>query len=123
MPLNRKDQQIIEHLIDYCAEVHLALVTFHQDKNIFMKSPVFRNACSMPIMQIGELAKNLSEEFQNRNSEIPWPAIKGMRNIFAHDYHSMDEEMIWETSIHSIPKLSQQLKNILRRNLENEYSR
>ena len=36
MPLNRKDQQIIEHLIDYCAEVRLALV--HRTRNNWTRS-------------------------------------------------------------------------------------
>ena len=113
MPLSRKDEQIIKHLIDYCKEVNLAIATFKADKSLFIKDPVFRNACSMPIMQIGELAKNLSEEFQNSNQHIPWQAIKGMRNLFAHDYHSMDSEMIWETATVSIPDLSKKLTAIL----------
>jgi uncharacterized protein with HEPN domain len=123
MQLNKKDKQIIEHLIAYCLEVHMALVTFKNNRELFMQSPVFRNACSMPIMQIGELSKNLSEECQNNNKAIPWQAIKGMRNIFAHDYHSMNKEIIWETATQSIPKLSTQLKRILNRDLQNEYSR
>ena len=98
------------------------MVTFESNQETFIKNPVFRNACSMPIMQIGELAKNLSEEFQSNNQNIPWKAIKGMRNIFAHDYHSMNKEMIWETAVHSIPKLSKQLKKILNKNLQNEYT-
>lgn len=28
MPLSRKDEQIIKHLIDYCKEVDLAIATF-----------------------------------------------------------------------------------------------
>jgi uncharacterized protein with HEPN domain len=38
----------------------------------------------MPILQIGELAKNLSDEFRETNNDIPWKAIMGMRDIFAH---------------------------------------
>ena len=36
MPLSRKDEQIIKHLIDYCKEVDLAIATFKADKSQFI---------------------------------------------------------------------------------------
>ena len=63
MLLNNKDRQILDHIVKYCDEVDLAISEYGNDKETFLNNPVFRNACAMPIMQIGELAKRLSPEF------------------------------------------------------------
>ena len=81
MQVDKKDKQILEHIINYCDEVTETFETFGMNKDRFMKSAPFRNACSMPIMQIGELAKKLSVSFVNNDKKMPWKAIKGMRDI------------------------------------------
>lgn len=116
MQLERKDRQILEHIQTYCEEVRMALESFHRSEDEFMRNPVFRNACSMPMMQVGELAKHLSDAFGQSDSAVsgtPWRAIKGMHNLFAHDYHSMNYEVIWETAMQNIPELEQHIRQIL----------
>ena len=60
MNLNDKDKQILEHIVRYCDEVNEAHTIFKYNKELFMNTPTYRNGCSMPIMQIGELVKKLS---------------------------------------------------------------
>ncbi len=48
------------------------------------------------------MTENFREETKK---EIFWPAIKGMRNIFAHNYGAVDIERLWETVISDIPQL------------------
>ena len=49
-------------------------------------------------MQIGELTIKLSQEFKDEYTEIPWRAIRGMRNVVAHEYGTIDAETVWETA-------------------------
>lgn len=63
MELKRKDAQILYLMTEYCHDVLLALRMFSCDENIFFSNRVFRHACAMPIMQIGELARRLSDDF------------------------------------------------------------
>ena len=42
---------------------------------------------------------------KNWQKREAWRAIKNMRNMFAHDYNSMDIELIWETVVEDIPEL------------------
>ena len=70
----------------------------------------------MPILQIGELVKNLSDEFISKYSAMAWKAIAGMRDIFAHHYGSIDYEMTWNTSIEDIPALKEYLMKIQHEN-------
>ena len=105
-----REEEIIKHMLRYCDEVDRALQKLGRDRETFLNEPVLRNACAMPIMQIGELAKHLPDSFLKEHAHIPWKIIKGMRNLFAHDYISMEAEIIWETATEDIPKLRAELK-------------
>ena len=104
----KRDELIVEKMIRYCYEVSEAHETFHNDKELFFdkeKGFIYRNAIAMPILQIGELVKNLSEDFKSEHNEIAWKAIAGMRDVFAHHYGSIDYDMTWNTSVEDIPAL------------------
>ena len=77
---------------------------------------VYRNSITMPILQIGELVKHLSDEFLKNYPEIPWRQIKGMRDIFAHHYGSVDFKFVWHTSHEDIDELINFLKHLLENN-------
>lgn len=68
----------------------------------------------MPILQIGELSKMLSEDFLNSYTKIPWKMIMRMRDIVAHHYGSLDYEIVWNTSVSDIPKLHLEIEEILK---------
>lgn len=62
----------------------------------------------MPIslLQIGELSGKLSDAFRSQtDTQIPWGSIRGMRNLFAHNYGSMSREVIWKSALEDIPIL------------------
>ena len=102
-----RDRSILEHIVRYCDEVDETLRLFGRSEEAFNGSFVFRNAVSMPIMQIGELATKLTDEFIANTPEIPWKAIKGMRTFFAHQYGSINTGMIWKTAVDRIPELKE----------------
>ena len=111
--MNDRDLSILRHIVRYCDEVDETLNMFERSKKAFYDSFVFRNAISMPIMQIGELATRLSEPFILENAHIPWKAIKGMRTFFAHQYGSMNIDLIWQTAVLRIPELREQCVKLL----------
>ena len=59
----------------------------------------------MCLMQIGELSNHLSEDFKSTHTDIPWTAVRGMRNIVAHEYGNIDFEIVWETASIEIKEL------------------
>ncbi len=68
----------------------------------------------MNLLQIGELAGKFSDGFTERcQSEIDWRAIRGMRNLFAHAYGTMDIDRIWDSAIVDVPKLKEYCLNEL----------
>ena len=56
--------------------------------------------------RIGELAGKFSDAYvQKTKPQMDWRAIKNMRNMFAHDYGSMDKDRIWQTATEDVPAL------------------
>lgn len=69
-------------------------------------------------MQIGELTNKLSQEFKDNHSEIPWRAIRGMRNVVTHEYGKIDVETVWETAENG----TKELMAFCQRELDNDVS-
>lgn len=102
-----RDRDIIRHILRYCQEIDQAVDRFGDQKELFIEDAVYRNAVSMPIQQIGEIAKHLSDDFLGTYPNIPWKQIKGMRTWFAHQYVNMDFDVIWEVVHCGIPPLKE----------------
>lgn len=64
------------------------------------------------IIQIAENNSRLTDQFKAEHSEVPWIAIKGMRNKIVHDYGYVDLTIVYDTVIHGIPDMYEKLKSI-----------
>lgn len=114
--MKQKDETILKRIMKYCLEIKETHQYFKQDKEIFMNEKcgfIYRNSVTMPILQIGELARMLSEEFLNEYTKIPWKLIMRMRDMVAHHYGSLDYEIVWNTSMSDIPQLYQGIEEIV----------
>ena len=113
MPATNRDRDIIEHILRYCNQVETAHADFGHSKDRFVESTTYQNAVSMCILQIGELVGRLTDDFKTANVDIPWHKIRGMRNYVAHEYGSIDFEIVWFASTKSIPELQTFCENYL----------
>ena len=91
-----RDEKTLRRIVQYIEEVSLFISgydydAFHQDKKTV-------SACSFGVMQIGELAKELSDDIQQQNPTIPWNGMRGMRNRIAHDYDNIDSMVLGKRS-------------------------
>jgi uncharacterized protein with HEPN domain len=111
---DERDRNIIAHILEYCKQIDECFSRFGNSYEIFISDVIFRNAVSMAEFQIGELSGHLSEKFKEETKkEIPWKEIRGMRNIFAHNYLEMDIERIWEVATEDISVLRNFCENQL----------
>ena len=58
---------------------------------------------------IGQAANGLTAETVERFPQVPWNLIRGLRNRITHEYHKLDNEVIWETLAVSVPELADAL--------------
>lgn len=47
----------------------------------------------------------MSQQTKDAYPQIPWRAIHGMRNIFAHDYGRLDRRLVWNAVVDDFPVL------------------
>lgn len=64
---------------------------------------------------IGEAARALSMDCKNRQPDIPWEKINGMRNILVHHYFGIDTEIVWTAVEKELPKLKAGLAQMIER--------
>jgi len=113
MNASQRDVYIIEKIFDYCNQICDTHKRFNNSFGTFSSDFVYRNAVCLCLLQIGELSNKLSDEFKNNNAKIPWRAIRGMRNMVAHEYGHIDVPTLWNTSQGNVVDLRQFCSDIL----------
>lgn len=111
--MKNNDIEVLKKIIGYCDDIELLKEKYNCSFEKYESDISFQYSCNMCIIQIGELVGRLSEDIIGNHNEIPWHAIKGMRNLHAHDYENVDLEIVWNTLIEDIPKLKEQIKQLV----------
>lgn len=93
----------------------------HQQNYLeFAENIEYQYAVSMILIQIGELANKLTNDFKNYLPAIPWHYMRSLRNRLAHQYGSIDIDLTYTISTGEIKTITEQLKQIIR-DFEKEY--
>ncbi|MDE6558103.1 MAG: DUF86 domain-containing protein [Clostridia bacterium] len=71
----------------------------------FESDEVLQDCVMFRLIQISENSQRLTEDFKRRYNEIPWTAIKGLRNRIVHEYGAVDLTIIYDTVKNSVPEL------------------
>jgi len=93
----------IDKIISYVTNV---------DKSTFLSDTKLIEACVFNLLQIGELANRIDENFQQKHNNIPWHKIRGLRNRLVHDYEGVNLELVWEVVHADLKTLRQRLEHI-----------
>ena len=73
---------------------------------ILLDSVMFR------LIQISENSDKLTADFKAYHRNIPWRAIKGLRNRIVHEYGNVDLTVVYDTVKNDIPQLHEELRAI-----------
>ena len=94
-----------------------AILEYTKDANkkSFNSNELMQDAVIRRIEIIGEAAKNVSNEFRKKYSEIPWKKIVGMRDKLIHGYFNVDVERVWNVIIDDILVLKKQIEDIIKK--------
>lgn len=111
--MKHRDHIILTKILAYCTQIEDACSMFENDYARFEQVSVFQNACCMCLLQIGELCKTVSEELRMEEPAIPWKSWCGIRDIFAHQYASLDCQSAWATIQEDLPELKKNVEKML----------
>jgi uncharacterized protein with HEPN domain len=80
----------------------------------FTADTVRREAVCFCLMIVGEACVEAAKQLQKLPSDIPWAAIKGMRNVLVHEYWQIDDTIIYNTARDDAEPLATQLDGAIR---------
>jgi len=109
------DLQRLFHIVKWCWKLGIVrddAQTYEQ----FIAKKNYRlvELSAFYIGQIGEHARNLSDEIKTTLADISWRQIIAMRNILIHDYYDCDPKIIWEVITEYAPTLAERCLEVLR---------
>lgn len=62
---------------------------------------------------LGEAARRISEEFRQTQATIDWQRVIGLRNILAHRYNEVRQDILWAMIKTELAPLKTQLEALL----------
>jgi uncharacterized protein with HEPN domain len=103
----------LEHILQECDFLveESNKITFED----FIKDPVLKCAFIRNLEIIDEAVKNLLGSFRDKYQEVPWKEIAGMRDKLIHEYFGVNYKIVWKTIQQEIPKLKEQVKEIMKK--------
>ena len=109
--LTIKEKGILLYIIEHCKRIEEKIAnatreTLNTNKDI-------EEIVCFNILQIGELAKGLGNEFVSQHNEVYWKGIKGMRDKVAHGYGTIDLDQIWTAASQEVKPLREYCELIL----------
>jgi uncharacterized protein with HEPN domain len=81
----------------------------------FLADPKTYWATIKMIEIIGEASRHIPEDARAQLPEVEWPNMIATRNVFAHRYFGIDEDILWDVVQTDIPELHDHIQQYLNR--------
>lgn len=66
-------------------------------------------ACQYNVLRLAASLERLGGPWIEAHPAVPWRLIKGMRNRIAHDYWTVDDDIVWDVIEKHSPELREAL--------------
>ncbi len=107
----KEEKVYIKHILDSIERLESYIQGANKEK--FMKESIIQDAIIRKIEVIGEASKFISKETKEKNKDIPWKDIAGMRDKLIHAYFGVDLDAVWETVKKDIPVLKKEISKLI----------
>lgn len=62
---------------------------------------------------IGEAAKHISDDLRKQLPDIEWRKAAGLRDMLAHAYFGIDDDILWDVVQNKVPQLAKAINAFL----------
>jgi len=84
----------------------------------FLKDEKTRYSVICALEIVGEASKKVPFPVRQRNPQVPWKDMAGMRDRLVHGYFGVDNEIVWKTVREFAPEIRLKMKYIIERERE-----
>lgn len=99
------DEQTAERLLYLDATVTEIGQLAERGRRAYDADIAVARACQFDIVRLAADLERLGETWIDTHPSIPWRLIRGMRNRIAHDYRTIDDDIVWEVVSEHVPVL------------------
>lgn len=110
--MSRDELLYLEDIVECCEKVlrYTSGMTYKD----FVYDDLHFDAVLRNLEIIGEAVKHIPEETRGKYPHVKWRKIAGFRDIVAHNYFGVSDEIVWDVVENIIPVLLEQTKDILK---------
>jgi uncharacterized protein with HEPN domain len=99
-----------QDVIDCCRKVEA--YTAGLDREKFQANGLVYDAVVRNLEIIGEAAKHLPQEVRDLAPLVEWKRMSGMRDILAHAYFGIDNDILWNVIANEVPRLKKLMEEV-----------
>ena len=110
-PESRDWRLYADDILEACGKIrrYLAGMTYEA----FIADDRTRDAVIRNLEVIGEAAKRLPDDVIARAPDVPWRKVRGMRDVLAHGYFGLDNNLLWSTATTKIDEIESAVRGLL----------
>ncbi len=109
----KKDNKIfMEHILESMKRIEE--FTEGISKQDFLDTVQIQDSVIRRLEIIGEASKNISAEFREIHSDVPWSEMARTRDKLIHGYFGVDLDLTWTIVKESLPDLKKKIIVILK---------
>ena len=109
--MSRDRRQWLEDIAESCAKILRFISGTSYDE--FVEDEKTYDAVVRNLEIIGEAAKNVPDDIRLKYRGIEWRKIAGLRDVIAHEYFGIDNDILWDIIQNKVEPLQKEVKRIL----------
>ena len=107
------DKQRIKKIYENAVKLHEYITEKKIQKEKLLEDVPLQWLVTTPLYNIGEHVYNLSDEYKQTHSEIPWLMISGLRHRLVHDYDGTNWNIIAVVVLEELPVLIKEMQKLV----------
>jgi uncharacterized protein with HEPN domain len=105
--MSREPELFLDDIRDACRKIQTYSAGLTLDQ--FRADELRRDAIIRNLEVIGEAAKALPPEWRARMPGIDWKRVCGMRDVIAHGYFGLSDDILWDVVTVKVPELAREV--------------
>lgn len=109
--MKARDENILKKIV---SEIdYLKSILDELSEAEFLANETLQRAAAMTTINVGELAKQLSEDFYKDNPSTSLHMAARTRDVYAHGYFTLSFPMVFKTAKEDYPELREEILSLL----------